>query len=95
MALYQYRCAEHGVFEVRRPIGEATARCRCPRCADDSARVFSPPFLGRTPASVVGAIERAEKSRSEPEVVAGPPPRTATRVPNRLTNPALRGLPRP
>jgi putative FmdB family regulatory protein len=93
--VYQYRCAEHGVFEVTLAMGVATARRRCAGCNADARRVFSPPLLSRTPTGVATAIEQAAKSRFEPEVVAAPAPRSGARASRTVSNPLLQRLPRP
>jgi hypothetical protein len=44
----------------------------------------------------MAAIDRAERTRDEPDVVTAPPPRPARgRVPATPPNPALQRLPRP
>jgi putative FmdB family regulatory protein len=93
--VYQYRCAEHGVFEVTLAMGAAAAWRRCAGCNADARRVFSPPLLSRTPTAVTAAIEHAEKSRFEPEVVAAPAPRPGARASRTVSNPLLQRLPRP
>jgi putative FmdB family regulatory protein len=97
MALYEYRCERDGAFDVRRPLGTAPATVACPVCAGAARRVFSRPMLGTTaPRELVGAIERAQKSRHEPEVVTSLP-RVAPdkRTPVAPLTPTLRRLPRP
>jgi putative FmdB family regulatory protein len=97
MVIYEYRCQEHGVFEVLLPMGAATSLALCPRCGGEALRALSAPSVTRSSRSAwFGAIEHAEKSRHEPEVVSSVPraggPRRIREVP--LT-PALRRLPRP
>ncbi|MHA6792039.1 zinc ribbon domain-containing protein [Pseudonocardia bannensis] len=92
MAIYQYRCVEHGITEVRAPIGTAAPAWPCPRCTTDLRRVFTAPLLGLAPRALVSAIDRAEATASAPGVVTSPPPR---RPPVAPRNPALRRLPRP
>jgi putative FmdB family regulatory protein len=41
MAIYQYRCAQNGDFEVSRPIGMAAPQVRCAACGADAVRVFT------------------------------------------------------
>lgn len=74
MVSYQYRCWQCGVYEVRRPMGEAPATCRCATCGLTGRRLYSAPSLARTPKAVGEALTRAEKSRDEPEVVTQVPP---------------------
>ncbi|GIF71695.1 zinc ribbon domain-containing protein [Asanoa siamensis] len=86
MATYAYRCPQDGDFEVRVPLGAATATLPCVQCAGDAARVWSAPELRRTARAVDAAIEAAGRSAETPRVVTGAPGRPPTVVP--------RGLPR-
>jgi putative FmdB family regulatory protein len=96
VAIYEYRCDDHGVFEVIRPIGETGPTLGCPACGGDARRVFSKPMLSSSPPALVAAIDHAEKSRHEPEVVTSWP-RTGARkrTPVLPLTPTLRRLPRP
>lgn len=97
MAIYEYRCDEHGLFEIMRPLGTAPQSAPCPLCGGDAVRAISAPRLRSSArAGVFAAIERADKSRHEPKVVSSIPAsgayrraRTATLTPQRAR------LPRP
>ena len=94
MPIYAFRCDGDGDFEVSAPAGRAGTRWTCPDCGHDGARVFVAPMVGRVDRQIGAAIDRAERSRSEPEVVRSIPPaggaaRTAP------SHPAWRVLPRP
>jgi putative FmdB family regulatory protein len=94
MALYEYRCDDDGAFEISRPIGSAPASVACPVCSTESPRVFSVPMLHSVPRELVAAIDHAEKTRHEPDIVTSlPPPRRKTPV--LPLTPTLRRLPRP
>lgn len=94
MATYEYRCPSDGDFELRFPIGRAPQRAACPTCGDNGPRVFrTAPGLNRTPRPLAAAIDRAEKSAEEPEVVSSIPPRRP--APRRPPHPAHARLPRP
>ena len=96
MAIYEYRCDTDGAFEVMRPMGTPSASTACPVCNSEARRVFSKPMLARTPRAVVTAIDHAEKTRDEPEVVTSLPPAGARRrTPVLPLTPTLRRLPRP
>ena len=96
MAAYEYRCSLHGVFIVHAPIGEADRSAHCPRCGGDAARSYSAPMLRRAPADRMALLDKAEKSRDEPDVVTSLPPRhPSRRTPMAPPNPAFRRLPRP
>jgi putative FmdB family regulatory protein len=97
MATYTYRCERDGVFDVSRPIGTAPKSVACPACGGKAQRVISVPMIRCGTRSLYSAaIERAEKSRYEPEVVTSVPSAGAVN-PVRWANmtPALARLPRP
>lgn len=93
MAIFEYRCDDHGTFEVNRPMGAAEPRTACIACGAKAARVFSPPRLARTSQAVSVARDLEEKSRDSPDVVTSLPARP--RRPARPADPRLRRLPRP
>jgi putative FmdB family regulatory protein len=97
VATYEYRCDQDGVFEVTRPLGTAPESVRCSVCGGEATRVFSVPMVrSGSRAAVFAAIEHAEKSRHEPEVVTAVPSTGARRrTPVLPLTPTLRGLPRP
>lgn len=96
MAIYEYRCDRHGAFEVMRAIGTAPASSACPVCERTSRRVFSAPLLAHTPSELVAAIDHAEKTRDEPDLVSSlPPADPRRRTPVLPLTPTLRRLPRP
>jgi putative FmdB family regulatory protein len=98
MATYEYRCDRHGVFEVTRPLGTAPELVTCSVCGSEARRVFSIPMLSlsRGSRALVAAIDHAEKSRDEPEVVTSLPSTGARRrTPVLPLTPTLQRLPRP
>jgi hypothetical protein len=96
MATYAYRCAEHGDFDISRPMGMAAATSRCKICNKEAVRVFCAPMLSFAPRALVAAIDRTVKSRDEPEVVSALPPRPVRARNSTATfNPTWRRLPRP
>ncbi len=95
MAIYEYLCDQDGEFEVMRRLGTALETEPCPSCGKQARRVFSMPMLRSASRSGWNAaIDHAEKSRFEPEVVSSLPPSGARRPSVQMT-PALRSLPRP
>ena len=96
MALYEYRCEQDGAFEVTRPLGTAPLSVACSVCGREARRIISLPMI-RTGARSgwTAAMDRAEKSRYEPEVVTSPPAVTGARRRTLPLTPTLRGLPRP
>lgn len=96
MALYEYRCKQDGPFEISKPLGTAPAVAACPVCGAESRRVITAPMvITGTRSAWSAAIERAEKTRYEPEVVSSVP--TAGGGPRRTVQmtPQLARLPRP
>ena len=97
MATYEYRCDRDGVFELTRRLGTAPESETCPVCGGEARRVFSIPMVrcgSRTAWSA--AVEHAEKSRDEPDVVTSLPSTGARRpTPVLPLTPTLRRLPRP
>jgi len=95
MALYEYRCDQDGLFDRSLPIGTAPASFACPTCGGEARRVFSAPMLkSASRAAWTAALDHADKSRHEPEVVTSLPSAGAARRTLALA-PQLRGLPRP
>jgi putative FmdB family regulatory protein len=94
MAVYVYRCAEHGTTEESRPIGTAVAAVPCPTCGSSALRLYTAPRLSLGSSTRRALIDRTERTRDEPDVVSAPPPRSGGRADVRR-NPALRRLPRP
>jgi putative FmdB family regulatory protein len=96
VAIYEYRCDDDGAFEMTRPLGTAPESIACPVCGGEARRVFSKPMLSLSPPALVAAIDHAEKSRDEPEVVTSLPGTGARkRTPVLPLTPTLRRLPRP
>ncbi|MDH4143048.1 MAG: zinc ribbon domain-containing protein [Chloroflexota bacterium] len=96
MATYEYRCDLDGLIEEIRPLGTAPGTITCATCGGEARRVFSAPTLVRTNREIVAALDHAEKSRDEPEVVTSIP-RAGARKPTPMAKmtPALQRLPRP
>jgi putative FmdB family regulatory protein len=69
MPLYEYECAGHGVFELSRPMAEASLAAPCPECEGAAPRILSAPRLACLPASSMRAHDRNERSRHEPRRV--------------------------
>jgi putative FmdB family regulatory protein len=96
VAIYEYRCARDGAFDVKRPIGTAPMSIACPTCAGEAGRVFSSPMVSRAPRALVAALDHEDKTRHEPDVVTSlPPPPAHRRTPVLPLTPTLRRLPRP
>ncbi|MER6977603.1 FmdB family zinc ribbon protein [Streptomyces carpinensis] len=92
MTMYEYECACCGRFEERLAMGSAPRTHDCPTCGSTAKRVYSPPGLAFTSASVVALHEQDERSREVPDVVRRQAPTTSE---SRPPHPALAHLPRP
>jgi putative FmdB family regulatory protein len=86
MPLYEYECADHGVFEESRSIARSSDDAACPACAQLASRIVSMPALGRMERSQVKAMDRNERSRHEPRVVHKAPATPAERMPMRAAH---------
>ncbi len=96
MPIYEYKCDEDGRFEELLPLGTAPDANACPVCGVSAQRIMSTPSLMRNDPAIVAAIDNADKSRYEPEVVTSLPPRhPRDRTPMAPLTPALSKLPRP
>jgi len=94
VAVYLYRCPEHGTSETRCPMGTAPGTIACPTCGATAGRVFTAPRLALGSAARRALIDRTERSRDEPAVVSAPPSRRPADA-RSSGNPALARLPRP
>jgi putative FmdB family regulatory protein len=95
MAVYVYRCAEHGTTERSWPIGTAAAAIPCPACGSSASRIFTAPRLSLGSPTRRRLIDRTERTRDEPDVVPAPPAHPGAGAAAATGNPALRRLPRP
>jgi len=97
MPIYEYRCDRHGLSEITRPLGMAPKSVPCLVCGSEAKRVFSVGMIrsgSRT--ALFAAMDHAEKSRHEPDVVTSVPSTgVRKRTPVLPLTPALRRLPRP
>ena len=94
MAVFLYRCPADGILERSWPVGAAPSQVRCPACAGDARRVYTPPLVSGGSSPAMALIDRTERTRDEPEVVTSPPPRGRSHKHSDL-NPAWQRLPRP
>jgi len=72
VAIYDFVCEDCGSFEQRRSFAESGAPAACPSCGREARRVYSMPNTRRMPGALSGAMNRAEKSAHEPEVIQRP-----------------------
>ncbi|MPW30764.1 zinc ribbon domain-containing protein [Agarivorans sp. B2Z047] len=68
MPVYDYKCAEHGLFYELVTMADSAKPAKCPKCEALSARVIVlPPEILDMAAETKQAIERNEKARHEPQ----------------------------
>ena len=72
MPIYEYLCGECGSIEERRSFEEAGNQAVCPGCGTTAQRVYYMPNLRTRPTALSNAMNRAEKSAHQPEVVRRP-----------------------
>jgi len=97
MPIYEYRCDRHGLSEITRPLGMAPKSVPCLVCGSEARRVFSVATVkSGSRSALLAAMDHAEKSRHEPDVVTSVPSTgVRKRTPVLPLTPALRRLPRP
>ena len=93
MAVYVYRCAEHGPLDVAAPMGTAPGTVSCPHCDVAAPRVYTAPRLSMGSAARRALLDRTESTAGTPAVVSRPPSRS--RIPTAPHNPAQARLPHP
>jgi putative FmdB family regulatory protein len=68
MPVYEYECADHGVFEAMNPLSRYSEPLPCPTCDASASRVISTPHLA-SGSTDFKARDRNERSRHEPRMV--------------------------
>jgi putative FmdB family regulatory protein len=91
MVTYQYRCPGCGDIDVRRPMGDASARLPCPHCGTAARRVFTSPRTRLVAPGLVAALDTAGASAENPQVAT----RSSGAPAPRLAHPLHARLPRP
>jgi putative FmdB family regulatory protein len=81
MPIYEYECAEDGVFELELSMKDSAKRARCPLCQGDASRIISLPTVARMARSDVKAHDRNEKNRHEPRVAGADAVRPKAKAP--------------
>ncbi len=79
MPIYDFVCEDCGPFEQWRSFAEVGDPMACPSCGGQAKRVYSMPNTKKMPTALSGAMDRAEKSAHEPEVVRRPVGGTGSR----------------
>lgn len=97
MPTYEFRCAEHGVFDVVRPIARRDEAQRCPQCAADATRCLTAPQLRLGDARARRLLDATAATAHSPAVVTSPPARPTAGAPvaRPAADPRHARLPRP
>ncbi|SNR76742.1 putative regulatory protein, FmdB family [Haloechinothrix alba] len=66
MPSYEFHCPDCGIVQRVHRMGAAPDTETCPHCGTAAPRVFSAPFLSRTPGQLRSVRERAEESGENP-----------------------------
>jgi putative FmdB family regulatory protein len=69
MPIYEFECAQHGSFELSRPMAQVRDPAACPDCGADAKRLLSAPSLATGSASGRRAAAVNERSQHEPRIV--------------------------
>ena len=72
MVAYDYGCTEHSRIQLHASMGTAPPSIPCPQCGGPSRRMFTVPRFS-VQSKTTPAIERAEKSSEQPDVVTSIP----------------------
>ena len=68
MPIYEYRCADHGLFEAMRPMAAYTDSCDCPECGIAADRVLvTAPHLATADRGRIQAHAVNERSADSPK----------------------------
>lgn len=76
MPIYEFECADHGTFEISRPMAESRQPGPCPDCGEAAKRLLSAPMVAT--GSHIGRRAAAvnERSQHEPRIVKREAPRS-------------------
>ena len=69
MPAYEFFCERCGPFELRRSFNEVHHAASCPTCQSNARRVYTPLGLVKTSVPLTRALDRAQKSAYEPEMI--------------------------
>lgn len=70
MPLYEYQCAQHGVFEAMGDMTRSSEPSRCPDCEASAPRILSSVRGAQLERSQVVARDRNERAAHEPRIAS-------------------------
>jgi len=91
--IYEFECADHGMFELTRPMAQVREPAACPECGEHGKRLLSAPNLAT--GSVVGRRAAAvnERSQHAPRIVQREAPQANSEPVKRTVHSAHGGYP--
>ena len=93
MPIYEFECADHGPFELTRPMAQVREPAPCPECGEQGKRLLSAPSVPT--GSVVGRRAAAvhERSQHAPRIVKRETPKSNGEPVKRAVHSARGGYP--
>jgi putative FmdB family regulatory protein len=93
MPIYEFECADHGTFELTRPMAEVRDPAPCPDCGEIGKRLLSAPSVAT--GSLIGRRAAAvnERSQHEPRIVKREAPRPSNEPAKRTVHASTGGYP--
>ena len=93
MPTYEFECADHGMFELTRPMAQVREPAACPECGEHGKRLLSAPNLAT--GSVVGRRAAAvhERRQHAPRIVTREAPKSNAEPAKRVVQSAHGGYP--
>jgi putative FmdB family regulatory protein len=91
--IYEFECADHGLFELTRPMAQVREPAECPECGEHGKRLLSAPNLttGSLASRRAGAVN--ERSQNEPRIVRREAPKPTGEPVKRAVQSAHGGYP--
>ena len=93
MPIYEFECAEHGTFELTRPMALMREPAECPDCGGLGKRLLSAPNLATGSATGRRAAAVNERSQHEPRIVKRETPRPTGEPVKRAVHSSTGGYP--
>ena len=93
MPIYEFECADHGLFELSRPMAQMRDPAECPECGEHGKRLLSAPNLATGSATGRRAAAVNERSQHEPRIVKREAPRATGEPAKRTVHSSHGGYP--
>ena len=93
MPIYEFECADHGLFELTRPMAQVREPAECPECGELGKRLLSAPSLATGSVASRRAAGVNERSQHEPRIVKREAPAATGEPAKRAVRSAHGGYP--